>query len=90
MSEQGDNPAQPQAGLGLAELPHSVVASIMEHLIRPQAASSSTPATAAAAAPASAGLRSVVALAFSSKAMLQAVAAAEPLWRQQCQRLGWR
>lgn len=86
MSEQGDNPAQPQAGLGLAELPHSIVAVVLVHM---QAASSSTPASAAAAA-ASAGLRSVVALAFSSKAMLQAVAAAEPLWRQQCQRLGWR
>ncbi len=34
--------------------------------------------------------RDIVHLAFSCKAMLEAVEAAEQLWQQQCLRLGWR
>lgn len=86
-------PGEELVALTLAHLPHSVVAVILDHMMNPSspsAAGTAAASAAAAAAAASAGLRSVVALAFSSKAMLQAVAAAEPLWRQQCQRLGWR
>ena len=74
------------AAAGLAQLPHAVVADILDRLIN----APSAPPAAAGAAAATSGLRSAVALAFCSKSMLQAVAAAEPLWRQQCQRLGWR
>lgn len=89
MQEPGANPAEPRAIAGLAELPLTVIAVILDILVNP-AGGPPAAGAAAAAAVASTGLRSVVALAFSSKTMLQAVAAAEPLWRQQCQRLGWR
>lgn len=90
MQEPGASQAEPPAIASLAELPHTVIAVILDILVNPAGGPPAAGAAAAAAAVASTGLRSVVALAFSSKAMLQAVAAAEPLWRQQCQRLGWR
>ncbi|KAI3433482.1 hypothetical protein D9Q98_003294 [Chlorella vulgaris] len=59
---------------GLGSLSHSVVAVILQHL---------------QGAGGGAATRDVVHLAFSSRALFEAVAAAEPLWQQQCHRLGW-
>ena len=81
-AEAGEAAAQRQLvpALGLADLPHTVVAVVLHHLVGSGAGGGASSGTA----------RDMVALAFCSKAMLQAVAAAEQLWQQQCHRLGWR
>lgn len=50
----------------------------------------SAAAAGSGTAAASGSPRDIVHLAFTCKAMLQAVEAAEQLWQQQCRRLGWR
>ena len=62
----------------LIDLPHSVVARILQLLLGRGAGAGSG------------GTKDCVQLAFSCKAMMEAVAAAEPLWQEQCSRLGWR
>ena len=73
--------------LGLHDLPHSVVAMILDSLTS-GSANGTDGGTGVGGG--TAGLRSAVALAFSCCSLLEAVAAAELLWQQQCERLGWR
>ena len=81
-----------EAAPGLQELPQSVLELIFSMLMgsAPDAGGviAAAPAAAAPAPPDSP--RALVQLAFSCKGMLTAAEAAEPMWRMQCQRLGWR
>lgn len=80
-------PEQPApAPVGLHDLPITIVHAILLELT----SSSSGAAGDSPAAAVAAGLRSAVRLAFSSKTLMEAVAAADPFWELQCIRLGWR
>lgn len=86
LAEGREEPTATQ-NAGLHHLPHSVVALLLD-MLTGTAAGGPRPMLSTTAL--AGGARAAVAVAFSSKAMLQAVAAAEPLWAAQCERLGWR
>lgn len=75
----------------LQHLPHSLIAAVLAQMISaPVNAPAAQPPDGDGAAANTAGVKAAVYLAFSCRALMEAVAAAELLWQQQCQRLGWR
>lgn len=88
--QEGEGP-----GLGLLDLPTSVLHHVFQLIVGGSicdpAGGAVSNSTGSGSTVAAAGTpRDIVHLAFSCKAMLDAVEAADQLWQQQCRRLGWR